>query len=483
MRRGVAPPGEVQGLYLGGRWGPGNAGSFEVTDPSDGSVIAHVADGDRTDAEAAVRAAQSAFEDWRRVPARERADVLSAAFELMHRDLPELADLISRENGKSLDDARAEVEYAAEFFRWFASEAVRAGGEYGAAPGGSSRIVVTHRPVGVAALVTPWNFPAAMVTRKIAPALAAGCTTVLRPASETPLTALAIARLLDEAGAPPGVVNVVPSTDAAGVAETWLASRAVRKLSFTGSTRVGTILLRQMADRIVNPSMELGGNAAFVVTQDADMDAAVAGALAAKFRNSGQACTAANRFYIHREVHDEFVARFGAAVAALRVGPAATGAEIGPLISALAVEELQRTVDAAVASGARVSHRARIPEGSGSFFAPTVLVEVPPHAAILDRELFGPVAPIVRWSDDAELLGWVNGTELGLASYVFSRDLGRALRLAESIDAGMVGINRGLISEPAAPFGGMKESGLGREGARVGMLEYMETQYLNIDWT
>ncbi len=472
----------AHGLLVGGQWRRGGSGLFDVEDPATRELVAQVADADRADATAAVAAADEAFAAWRLVAPRERSEILRRAFELMHRDVDELAALICAENGKSLTDAKGEVVYAAEFFRWFAEEAVRPGGDYGSSPAGGTRTIVTHRPVGVAALITPWNFPAAMATRKIAPALAAGCTVVLKPAAETPLTALAVARLLVEAGVPDGVVNVVPSTDAAGVAETWLADPRVRKVSFTGSTRVGSILLKQAADRIVNASMELGGNAPFVVTEDADLDAAVAGAMVAKFRGGGQACTAANRFFVHEDVAEAFVERFGAAVEALRAGPSSTGSEVGPLISGKAVQELDRVVAEAVEAGARVSHRADVPESKGWFYPPTVLVDVPQDAAILEHELFGPVAPIVTWRDDAELLRLVNRSEMGLAAYVFAGELQRAMRLGEAFDAGMVGVNRGLVSDPSAPFGGVKQSGLGREGAREGLAEFQETQYLSVAW-
>jgi succinate-semialdehyde dehydrogenase/glutarate-semialdehyde dehydrogenase len=341
---------------------------------------------------------------------------------------------------------------------------------------------VTHRPVGVAALVTPWNFPAAMITRKIGPALAAGCTAVVKPAAETPLTALAIGRLLTEAGLPDGVITVVTTTDAAGVVGAWLNDERVRKISFTGSTAVGRVLLRHAADRVVNSSMELGGNAPFIVADDADLDAAVAGAMIAKFRNGGQACTAANRFYVHSAVVSAFVAKFGAAVEKLTVGPAAGGAAIGPLISATALRRVTRTVDEAVAAGARISHRAVTPDAPGHFYPPTVLVDVPAGAAVLQEEIFGPVAAITTWDTEEELLGLVNDSEYGLAAYVFSGDLARALRLGEAVDAGMVGINRGLVSDPSAPFGGVKQSGLGREGARDGLREFQETRSLSVDW-
>ncbi|GAA1950865.1 NAD-dependent succinate-semialdehyde dehydrogenase [Nocardioides panacihumi] len=469
------------GVLVGGLWRPGAAGVFDVEDPATGEVIASVADGDATDAVAAVDAAAARLPAWSAVPPRTRSELLSRVRELMLRDADRLAELIALENGKSLVDARGEVTYAAEFFRWYAEEAVRPHGDFGSSPAGGTRTIVTHRPVGVAALVTPWNFPAAMATRKIAPALAAGCTVVLKPASETPLTALAIARLIAEAGVPDGVVNVVPGVDAAGIVTAWLEDPRVRKISFTGSTGVGRVLLRQAADRVVNTSMELGGNAPFVVTSTADVAAAVEGAMIAKFRNGGQACTAANRFYVHADVADEFTARFGAAVEALRVGPAESGSDIGPLISAKALAGVTRLVDEAVERGAVIAHRAPAPTGAGHFYPPVVLTGLGADDPLLGEEIFGPVAPIVVWRDRDELLAAVNGTEFGLAAYVFG-DLGEALRIAESLEAGMVGVNRGLVSDPSAPFGGVKQSGIGREGARAGLEEYLETQYFSVAW-
>jgi len=457
--------------------------TFDVEDPATLKVIDRVRDHDMTDARAAVDSADAALRTWAATPPRTRSEVLRRAHELMLRDRDRLAALIAAENGKSLIDAAGEVTYAAEFFRWFSEEAVRPGGEYGEAPAGGARTLVRHVPVGVAALITPWNFPAAMATRKIGPALAAGCTVVLKPAAETPLTALAVADLLTEAGLPDGVVNIVPTTDAAGVVGAWLADDRVRKVSFTGSTGVGRVLLHQAADRVLNSSMELGGNAPFVVTDDADLDAAVAGAMTAKFRNGGQACTAANRFYVHSDVAFDFTARLVAEVEKLTVGRAADGCAIGPLISAAAVARVERAVAGAVREGARVAGRAELPDAPGHFVAPTVLADVPADAEILREEIFGPVLPIVTWTDEDDLLRLINDSEYGLAAYVFAGDLGRALRLAERIEAGMVGVNRGLVSDPSAPFGGFKQSGLGREGAREGLREFQETQYLSVDWS
>jgi succinate-semialdehyde dehydrogenase/glutarate-semialdehyde dehydrogenase len=448
-------------------------GTFKVHSPATTEVIAEVPDGTAAQARAAVDAAAAAFPAWASTPPRVRAEVLRRAHELIVADTERLAALINSENGKSLEDARAEVAYAAEFFRWFSEEAVRTEGEYGVSPAGGTRTIVTHKPVGVAALVTPWNFPAAMATRKIAPALAAGCTVVLKPATETPLTALAIAELLTEAGVPEGVVGVVPTTAPAEVVTTWLTDDRVRKVSFTGSTGVGKVLLKQAADRVLNSSMELGGNAPFVVTADADIEAAVVGAIVAKFRNAGQACTAANRFFVHEDVADEFVARVGAAF---------DGLQVAPLISAKAVEGVTALVDEAVAGGARVSHRGSTSTG-GWFYPATLLVDVHPGMRIAREEIFGPVVSVITWRDEQTMLDHANDSEYGLAAYVYAGRLQDALRIAEALDAGMVGVNRGVVSDPSTPFGGVKQSGIGREGARAGIREYQETQYFSVDWT
>lgn len=457
--------------------------TFDVFDPATGQVIEKVADGSVVDAIQAVDAAHAALPSWAATPTRLRAEILRGCYDLMVRDSQALSCLIATENGKSISDAHAEVSYAAEFFRWFSEEAVRGEGSYGDAPGGGSKTLVSHVPVGVAALITPWNFPAAMATRKIAPALAAGCTVVLKPAEETPLTALALAGLLREAGVPDGVVNVVPTTDAPSVVSAWLQDDRVRKISFTGSTGVGRTLMRQAADRVVNISMELGGNAPFVVTADADVDAAVAGAMIAKFRGGGQACTAANRFYVHADVVHDFVDKFSAAVAALEVGPTSNEKnQIGPVISAKARAGITELVHEALEDGARVAVQGSVPD-IGWFYPPTILVDVPIGARILSEEIFGPVAPIVTWTDEEEMLNSANDTEFGLAAYVYAGRLQDALRIAERIDTGMVGINRGIISDPSAPFGGVKQSGIGREGAHDGIREYQETRYFSVDWS
>lgn len=477
--------GAAAGVLIGASWRSGELGTFDVENPADKSVVSVVANGSTRQAAEAVDAAYAALPTWASTSPRHRSEILYRVFEYMHRDADDLAQLIATENGKSTADAAAEVTYAAEFFRWYAEEAVRTDGGYGSSPAGGTRTIVTHRPVGVVAMVTPWNFPAAMATRKIAPALAAGCTVVLKPAAETPLTTIAIARLLQTAGLPPGVVNVLPTLEAPEVVSAWLGDSRVRKVSFTGSTAVGRKLLRQAADRVVNASMELGGNAPFIVMPDADIAAAVDGAMTAKFRGGGQACTAANRFYVHASVTDEFLGLMGARLLDLNVGDGRHPAtQIGPLITQRAVDSTASLVNDAVAGGARVAAQPQLPNAlSGYFYPPTLLADVAADAPVIQEETFAPVAPVVTWTDEVELLEWVNGTEMGLAAYLYSGDLKKALQFAEKIEAGMVGINRGLISDPAAPFGGMKQSGLGREGARDGLAEYQETQYFSVDWS
>jgi succinate-semialdehyde dehydrogenase/glutarate-semialdehyde dehydrogenase len=479
IRDVLADTDPIRGIHIGGH-ALGSARTFQVDDPATAGRLCEVADGSEGHAAAAVDAAAAALGDWSSTTPRERSQILRSAHEQLLARRDQMSTLISAENGKVETEASAEVDYAAEFFRWFSEEAVRADGEYGLAPSGSSHTLVTHKAVGVSALITPWNFPAAMAARKIAPALAAGCTVVLKPAAETPVTAIAVAKILEEVGLPPGVVNVVPTSSPEEVVSSWLRDERVRKVSFTGSTAVGRHLLRQAADRVVNASMELGGNAPFVVTRDADIPAAVSGAMIAKFRNSGQTCTAANRFYVHRSVVDEFTARFGAAVLALKVGPASDrSSHIGPLISHHAVRTQAELARIAVGQGATITHEATVPD-KGWFFPPTVLRHVAPGSAILKEEIFGPIAPIVEWVDHDDLLEQLNDTEMGLAAYVYAGRMQDALRIAESIDAGMVGINRGVLSDPSAPFGGTKQSGLGREGGRCGMREFQETQYFSV---
>jgi len=476
--------GERTGLLIGGRWREAASGAvLAVDDPATGEVVATVADAGVKDALAAVEAAAAAGPAWAATAPRRRAEVLRRAFELMVERSEEVARLISLENGKALSDARSEVAYAAEFFRWYAEEAVRVPGTLATAPSGAHDILVRHEPIGVVALITPWNFPAAMATRKLGPALAAGCTAVLKPAEQTPLTALLVADLLAEAGVPDGVVNVVTTSTPGPVVDAVLHHPAVRMLSFTGSTEVGRVLLRSAADTVLKCAMELGGNAPFLVLEGADVEAAVEGAMVAKMRNGGQACTAANRFYVHRSLAEEFVAGLSARMAAVVVGRGsdpATGC--GPLVDRASVAKATRLVDDAVARGARVLVGGEVPDGPGCFYPPTVVVDVPPGASILAEEVFAPVAPVVVVDDDEEAVAAANDTPFGLVSYVFAGDVGRALRVGQRLEAGMVAVNRGLVSEPAAPFGGVKQSGLGREGSQEGLLEYTEAKYLAVAW-
>ena len=471
-------------LFLGGKWVPAaSGGRFDVHDPATGDVIASVADGTVEDAVAAVDAADAAATAWAATAPRERAEILRRAFDLMTERAGELARLISLENGKALGDAAGEVAYAAEFFRWYGEEAVRGAGSVQTAPSGANRILVVRQPVGICVLVTPWNFPAAMATRKIGPALAAGCTCILKPASDTPLTALAMAAILAEAGVPDGVVNVLPSRRSGAVVSAMLHDPRVRKVSFTGSTEVGRVLLAVAADQVVNTSMELGGNAPFLVFADADLDAALDGAMIAKMRNAGEACTAANRFYVEAGVAAEFSRRLAERMAALRVGPGTEErTQVGPLVNEDAVAKVDQLVTAAVADGADALTGGTRPDGRGWFYPPTVLTGVRPASAILREEIFGPVAPIVTFTGEAEAIRLANDTEYGLVAYVYTGDLARGLRVSEALEAGMVGLNRGLVSDPAAPFGGVKQSGIGREGGHEGMLDYLESKYIAVSW-
>jgi succinate-semialdehyde dehydrogenase/glutarate-semialdehyde dehydrogenase len=471
-------------LLVAGEWRPAGTGAtLQVTNPSDESGITSIADAGVEDGLAAVDAAAAALPGWSATPPRQRADILRRCFELMTERSEQLAYLISLENGKSLADARGEVSYAAEFFRWYSEEAVRIIGEVSTAPSGANRILVQHQPIGVCALITPWNFPAAMATRKLAPALAAGCTAVLKPATLTPLTALAIAQLMVEAGVPDGVVNVITTSRTGQVMAPILADPRVRKLSFTGSTEVGRHLLRQAADNVLKCSMELGGNAPFLVFADADLDKALDGIMVAKMRNGGQACTAANRIYVERSLHQEFSRRLAERMGALQVGPGTDEAsQVGPLVDAASVQKVDDLVRDAVGHGAEVLLGGSAPEAAGYYYSPTVLANVPAHARLVAEEIFGPVASVIPFDSEAEAIDAANASEYGLASYVFTEDLGRALRIAERIESGMVAINRGLVSDPAAPFGGSKHSGLGREGAHQGLLEFTETKYIALDW-
>ncbi len=476
--------GVLTDLFVGGKAVPAaDGGRFDVHDPATGEVVTTVADGTVEDALAAVDAAAGAGPAWAATAPRERGEILRRAFELMTQRSEALARLISLENGKALRDARGEVAYAAEFFRWYSEEAVRATGSVQTAPSGQNRILVVQQPVGVCVLVTPWNFPAAMATRKIGPALAAGCTVVLKPASDTPLTALAMAQVLEEAGVPAGVVNVVPARRSGQVVSAMLHDPRVRKLSFTGSTEVGRLLLAQAADQVVNTSMELGGNAPFVVFADADLDAAVDGAMVAKMRNAGEACTAANRFYVESAVAQEFGRRLAERMTTLRVGPGTDeSTDVGPLVNEDAVAKVESLVRGAVAAGATTVAGGARQERAGYYFEPTVLLDVSADSAILREEIFGPVAPIVTFETEDEAVRLANATEFGLVGYVYTGDLARGLRVSEALESGMVGLNRGLVSDPAAPFGGTKQSGIGREGGHDGMLDYLESKYIAVQW-
>lgn len=480
-----APTGDLlTDLYVGGKPVPASdGGRFDVVDPATGAVITTVADGTVEDAIAAVDAAEQAAEEWASTSPRQRAEVLRRAFELMMERHDHLARLITLENGKALADARGEVSYAAEFFRWYSEEAVRATGEVVTAPSGTNKILVLQQPVGICVLVTPWNFPAAMATRKMGPALAAGCTMVLKPASDTPLTALAMARILEDAGVPPGVVNVLPARRSGAVVSAMLHDPRVRKLSFTGSTEVGRILLAEAAENVVNCSMELGGNAPFLVFADADLDAAVDGAMIAKMRNAGSACTAANRFYVESPVAEEFGRRLAERMSALAVGPGLDeNNQVGPLVNEDTASKVDELVRGAVGAGAQAVIGGRRPDREGYYYEPTVLLNVMPDSPILGEEIFGPVAPIVTFDDEAEAVRLANDSEFGLVSYVFTGDLARGLRVSEALDSGMVGLNRGLVSDPAAPFGGTKQSGVGREGGHHGLLDYLESKYIAVEW-
>jgi succinate-semialdehyde dehydrogenase/glutarate-semialdehyde dehydrogenase len=456
---------------------------IEVINPFDQSVVGVVPHATIRDCLAAVDSAEAALPSWRTTAPRVRAEILRKAFELMTAEHDTLARLIVRENGKVLADAKAEVTYAAEFFRWFSEEAVRIEGDYRRAPSGANWLLVSRQPVGVALLATPWNFPAAMATRKIGPALAAGCSVILKPASDTPLTALAICDILRRAGVPEGVVNVVVPDPPGDAVAAMLSSGKVRKLSFTGSTRVGALLLAQAAERIINCSMELGGNAPLVVFDDADLDVAVDGAMLAKMRNGGAACTAANRFFVHEKIHDRFVDAFTQRMASLVLGNGLDATtQVGPLISRAQQDNVASLVDGAVAGGATVLCGGTRASDKSFGYHPTVLTDVGFGSAILREEVFGPVAPIVKFREADDILTHCNSVEHGLVSYVFTRDVAKGLRFAEALETGMIGLNRGLVSDPAAPFGGVKASGLGREGGHDGILAFLETKYVAGNW-
>ncbi|HEY2301396.1 MAG TPA: NAD-dependent succinate-semialdehyde dehydrogenase [Acidimicrobiales bacterium] len=466
-------------VFIDGQWRSGSAGrSFEVEDPATGAVLTEVADADAGDAVAALDAAAAAQPAWAATAPRRRGEILRRAFESLMDRIDELALVMTLEMGKPIADSKAEITYAADFFRWFAEEAVRIDGRYTVAPNGQGRILVTRQPVGPCVLITPWNFPMAMATRKVGPALAAGCTMVLKPAALTPLSSLAMTEILADAGLPPGVLNVVTTTRSAEAIAPLLADPRTRKLSFTGSTAVGKGLMAGASEQLLRLSMELGGNAPFLVFADADLDAALDGAVMAKMRNMGEACTAANRFHVHESIVDDFAHGLADRLGAMKVGRGTdAGVEVGPLIDARQRDKVAELVDDALDRGGRALVGGRPRPGPGYFYEPTVLVDVPADARLLREEIFGPVAPVVSFSSEDEALAAANDTEFGLVAYAYTRDLSRALRVVEALETGMVGLNQGLVSNAAAPFGGIKHSGFGREGGAEGLDAYLETKY------
>jgi succinate-semialdehyde dehydrogenase/glutarate-semialdehyde dehydrogenase len=469
-------------LFIDGVWQEAaNSASFPVENPATNEIIARVANGGPEDAALALQAADRAQAEWSKSTPRERGDILRRAFELVTANTDRLAAIMTAEMGKPLAEARGEVAYGAEMLRWFSEEAVRIGGDSAASLDGNTRIMVTKEPVGPCVLVTPWNFPLAMGARKIAPAVAAGCTMVFKPAALTPLTSLALVEIFRDAGLPDGVLNVVTTSKASSVVDHWMSSGVARKVSFTGSTEVGKVLLKQAADNVMRSSMELGGNAPFIVLADADIEKAVDGAMTAKMRNMGEACTAANRFLVHRSVMEEFSGKFSKKMAELRVGNGAlAGTDVGPLIDRKGVEKVESLVADAVSKGARVLTGASRPEGPGYFYTPTVLVDVAPDSQMMSTEIFGPVAAILPFDSEEEVLRLANDTEWGLVGYVFTESMDKALRFSAELEVGMVGLNTGLVSNPAAPFGGVKQSGLGREGGKIGIEEFLEYKYTAI---
>lgn len=466
-------------LFIAGQWTPSSNGeTFAVENPATHELLARVADGTTADAQRAIEAAAAAQPSWGRTAPRERADILRCAYELVLARTDELAAMMTAEMGKPLAEARGEVAYGAEFCRWFSEAAARIDGNCTTTVDGANRILVTKEPVGPCVLVTPWNFPLAMGARKIGTAIAAGCTMVFKPAELTPLTSLALTDILTEAGLPAGVLNVVTTHNPAPVVTQWMASGIARKVSFTGSTEVGKILLRQAADNVMRSSMELGGNAPLIVLADADLDRAVDGAMAAKMRNMGEACTAANRIYAHRDIAEEFSCRLADRMSALRIGNGATpGIDVGPLIDQAGLDKVQHLVADAVSRGARILTGGNRPDGPGYFYEPTVLLDVPADAELNRTEIFGPVAPVSIFDTEDEAIQRANDTDSGLVGYVFTRDLDKANRFSRALEVGMVGINTGIVSNPAAPFGGIKQSGIGREGGNVGIDEFLEYKY------
>ena len=470
------------GLFIDGTWrDASNGATFEVEDPATGEVLTTVANATPEDGMSALAAAAEAQRAWGASAPRDRAEILRRAFETVTARADDFALLMTLEMGKPLAEARGEVTYGAEFLRWFSEEAARISGRYATAPDGKARLMVHKRPVGPSLFITPWNFPLAMATRKIAPAIAAGCTMVVKPATLTPLTTLLFARVMEEVGLPKGVLNVIPTSNAGAVTGPIIKDPRLRKLSFTGSTEVGRSLLKDSADQILRTSMELGGNAPFLVFEDADIDSAVEGAMLAKMRNMGEACTAANRFIVHDSVADEFARKLAERMAGLTLKRGTEDdAKVGPLIDEKSRQKVQELVDDAVAKGADVRTGGKPTDGPGYFYPPTVLSGVGSHARILAEEVFGPVAPIITFSEEEKAVELANDTEFGLVAYAYTRDVARSLRLADTIESGMLGLNVGIVSNPAAPFGGVKQSGLGREGGFEGIEEFLETKYVGL---
>jgi succinate-semialdehyde dehydrogenase/glutarate-semialdehyde dehydrogenase len=470
-------------LYIGGEWRDGSeGGTIAVTDPATEETLVEVADATPDDAKAALGAADEMQKEWGSHPPRERGEILRRAWEMIVERTDDLALLMTLEMGKTIAESKAEITYAGEFFRWFAEEAVRIDGRYAVAPNGAGRLLTMKQPIGPSILITPWNFPMAMGTRKIGPAVAAGCTMVMKPAQQTPLSMLALAKILEEAGLPGGVLNVITASSSGSTMGPLIEDPRTRKLSFTGSTEVGSKLMEQAAKRVLKTSMELGGNAPFLVFDDADIDDAVEGAMIAKMRNIGEACTAANRFHVAGPVADEFASKLAEKMGALKLGRGTEdGVDVGPLINEDQREKVRELVDDAREKGAHVVVGGSIPDGRGYFYEPTVLSDVPDNARLLKEEIFGPVAPVKGFSSEEEAIAAANDTDFGLVAYVYTRDIKRALRVSEGLETGMVGLNQGMVSNPAAPFGGVKLSGIGREGGYEGIEEYLETKYVAVN--
>ena len=469
-------------LFIGGEWRDGANGTLSVEDPSTGGALCEVADASADDARAALDAAVQAGAEWSQHAPRERGEILRRTFDTVIARTDELALLMTLEMGKPLAESKAEITYAAEFLRWFSEQSVRIDGRYAVAPNGQGRLLTMKQPVGPCLLITPWNFPLAMGTRKIGPALAAGCTVVVKPAQNTPLSMLMLAKILEEAGLPKGVLNLITASSSGETMTPLIADPRLRKLSFTGSTEVGRKLMEQASQNLLRLSMELGGNAPFIVFEDADLDAAVEGAVIAKMRNIGEACTAANRFHVHRGVADQFAEKLAEKLGSMRVGRGTEEhVEVGPLINEDQRHKVAELVEDAVSRGAKVLVGGHAREGAGYFYDPTVLADVPEDARLLREEIFGPVAPVKAFADEDEAIASANDTEFGLVAYVFTRDVKRALRVAERLETGMVGLNQGMVSNAAAPFGGIKQSGFGREGGPEGIEEYLETKYVAVN--